>query len=225
MERVRDYFMRNFCVPDSRKVLCFFADHNGFQWGERENLGRYYEQIELEKLPEEIRTVATPLHPDCLILLHECVWRSELGATMTFAHELGHFLQHSNEPKLWAVDRLLQRLQLGAKPHLKHGWKTPCDTEARLVAKRVALQFFDKNGVDKYVAERIEKAMGSPGEVENWQYVSFTDLSKYSLAKETKSMIQQYKTSLKQIQRFTEFAGLPCATFDFDCDYWRVEAA
>ncbi len=224
--KVREYFMQNLRVPRSRRVLCFFAGDDALRWGFSENRGRYYEQIELEKQPEKIRIVATPLSVDSLIVIFESAWKSDLGATMTFAHELQHFLQSSNEPKLWTMDRLLQWLPKEAYDDLKHGWKTPCDTEARVVAKRVALALhvFDKDSVDKYIAERIQNAAGSPGEKENWESVRSIDPSTYSLAKETRSLIHRYKPRLKRIQQLTELAQLPCATVDLDCDYWRAES-
>jgi hypothetical protein len=214
-EDVRDYFLQNLRVPDSRKVLCFLANHNAYQRGDPSQMGRYYPQMP-QLSDGAIASVAKPFH-DCLILLNESVWNSELGATMTLAHELQHFLQHSNEPELWAVDCLLQHLlQTEAYEQLKHGWKTPCDTEARVVALQVALNGSDRARVDKYVEERIHNATGSAGDIENWRRVQSIDPTTHSLARDTKSLIQRFMPLLKELQRRPDIAQLPCAKINLD---------
>ena len=47
---------------------------------------------------------------DELIYLHGSTCASEVGLTMTFAHELQHFVQHGNMLTLWAANTLIPQL-------------------------------------------------------------------------------------------------------------------
>jgi hypothetical protein len=216
--RVRDYFKQNFQVPD-QKVLCYFADDDSLQWAGPENRGFHY-LIEggLGGWPAAVQNVCSRVDPDSIVCLHGSTCESDLGLTMTFAHELQHFLQAWNYRDAWAMDSLLQ--QLVPNETLKAGWETPSEREARIIAKKVAIDLFGQESVGKYIAERIEAPLSLPDK-QNWEFVQSLDwLVNYSLPDETKSLVQRYKPELKRLQALPKNARLPSATLDLDSEYW-----
>jgi hypothetical protein len=118
------------------------------------------------------------------------------------------------------MDVLLK--QLVPKERLRAEWETPCETEARIVAKKVATGLFDQESVGKYITERIEAPL-SLRDKQNWEFVQSLDcLAKYSSLDETKSLVQRNKTELKRLQALPANARLPCANLDLDSEYWSL---
>jgi len=70
-----------------------------------------------------------------VIYLHGSTCEKDVGLTITFAHELQHFLQYANERRLWAVNSLLVNLPNLPTEDLKAIWDFPIEREARIVAK------------------------------------------------------------------------------------------
>src|ERR1700730_4632843 len=91
--RARDYFMQNFQVP-AQKVLCFFADDDSLPWFGPENRGFHYlTEYGLGGWPLDVQNVAARVYPDSIVYLQGSTCENDLGLTMTFTHELQHFLQ------------------------------------------------------------------------------------------------------------------------------------
>ena len=124
---VREYFKRQFKVPTNLKVVCFFDDEDPdlFVAGCRLDAGTrgVHWPIRgggLSGWPNYMwNVVAPPCNPDSsgvtwpfdsLVYLYGSTCENELGLTITFAHELQHFLQYANERQLWAANALLMRL-------------------------------------------------------------------------------------------------------------------
>jgi hypothetical protein len=216
--RVRDYFKQNFQVPD-QKVLCYFADDDSPQWFGPENRGFHY-LIEggLGGWPADVQSVAARVCPDSIVYLQGSTCENDLGLTMTFAHELQHFLQAWNHRDAWAMDGLLR--QLVPNESLSAEWETPSETEARIVAKKVATFLFGQESVRNYITERI----GAPLSVrdgQNWEFIQALDLlAKYSFLDKTKFLIQRHKTDLKRLQALPANARFPAATLDLDSEDW-----
>jgi hypothetical protein len=66
--RVRDYFEQNFQIPDKRRVLCYFSDHDALMshFGGPENRGVHGLLTEDRTgLPEDVRSAiaAVEAHP------------------------------------------------------------------------------------------------------------------------------------------------------------------
>ena len=75
---------------------------------------------------------------ESLIYLHGSTCETDIGLTMTLAHELQHFLQYTNERHLWTANTLLMKLPSLPTDDLKACSDFPVEREARITAKKVA---------------------------------------------------------------------------------------
>jgi hypothetical protein len=139
---------------------------------------------------------------------------------MTFAHELQHFLQCSAKFDLWAANYLMAVLV--PNEHLAGTWQIPFEVEARICAKKVAVEFYGDELVREYISERIANAP-SPDYRKDWKFVQAIDLStdplaRFSLAKETRPLVQRYRSNLQDFQRGLSSQHL--SGLDLNAEYW-----
>ena len=74
---------------------------------------------------------------DDFIYLHGSTCSSAMGLTMTLAHELQHFIQHSQQTRLWAANSLIPKLKKATIRALGLRWcDIPHEREARIVSSR-----------------------------------------------------------------------------------------
>jgi hypothetical protein len=202
-------------------VLCYFADDDSLPWFGPENRGFHYlTEYGLGGWPMDVQTVAAQANPDSIVYLQGSTCDNDLGLTMTFAHELQHFLQAWNHRDAWAMDSLFR--QLVPSDCLKAGWETPSEREARIVSKRVTTDLFGQGLVEKYVAERIEAPL-SLCDKQNWEFIQSLDLAaRYNFVDKTKILVQRYKPELKRLQALPANTRSPCAALDLDGEYWSL---
>ncbi len=235
--RVREYFERNFQVPAQLRVLCFFDDQDApevkAEFGGSANRGVHW-PIKGQGLmiwPSYMWNVIAPvdsLLPSDLkwpfasvIYLHGSTCEKDVGLTITFAHELQHFLQYANERRLWAVNTLLMNLPNLPTENLKVIWDIPTEREARIIAKRVAETLCGDDSVRRHVLDKID-AHVTDNDVEDWKFFQGIDSSTpYCVADATRPLVERYKPQLKQLQQRPECRNdADFSVIDFDASDW-----
>jgi hypothetical protein len=99
---------------------------------------------------------------DHVIYLHGSSCENEVGLTMTFAHELQHFVQYGSARKVWAENSLILRLPTHVIDALGLKWSdVPMEREARIVSKRVAERLFDAERVAQYIDGKIGQGVNA----------------------------------------------------------------
>jgi hypothetical protein len=238
VSRVREYFKCHYQVPGNLKVLCFFdaedpaelryrfgAGNRGVHWPVKGGLMDW---------PDYMHSVVAPVDPNSyavtwpfasLIYLYGSTCQNELGLTLTFAHELQHFLQYANERRLWEANVLLMQLVGDASMILKGIWEIPMERQARLVAKQVAENLYGKESVRQYVSTRINDSVAADDkEVQDWQFVQeIVADDPYNLAAETNRLVQQHKVRLIELQASQDYRKDPdCSVLDFESTDWLL---
>jgi hypothetical protein len=186
------------------RLLCFFDDEDWrpfkIKWGEA-NRG-FYRTLRPEPLPNwppyllsrifvQNPPASSPRQVafDHVIYLYDSTCSNEVGLTMTFVHELQHFLQHVNATQIWAANTLVANLKSDTRSALGlRCFDIPHERQARIASKRIAEGVFGANPARKYIDERI--AERQPGDdVADWEFVRQLDpLTQYDLAGETKML-------------------------------------
>lgn len=198
-------------LPDFR-LLCFFDDED---WpvlrgrGMAANRGAYFSNPPWVDTPPYIRGCALvegqPAF-DNLIYLHGSTCADKVGLTMTFAHELQHFVQHGTSRLLWAVNTLayatLRDLEM---PDFKALALRTCDIpferEARMIAKRVAEDLLGKDRVHKHIEAKIAERVTEQDAVD-WDCIRGLDVTApYDLASETQRFFPRLKTCRLELER------------------------
>lgn len=146
-------------LPELR-LLCFFDDQD---WpalrgpGMAANRGIYIRKASSPEEWYEACAFVDGLQDfDNFIYLHGSTCSNDIGLTMTFAHELQHFVQYGFTPKLWAENTLAYVTLRNLEPaHFEALGLRSCDIpherEARIVAKRVAEALFGVEPVRQYI--------------------------------------------------------------------------
>jgi hypothetical protein len=108
---------------------------------------------------------------DHIIYLHGSTCDNEIGLTMTFAHELQHFVQHSSVLNLWAQNSLIQHLPKSVIKTLGLKWSDiPIEREARIVSKRIAENLFGFEPVRQHIDTKISRAVNAD-DAADWRFV------------------------------------------------------
>ena len=229
-ERVIDHFRNQ--IPDLR-LLCFFDDVDCTYlkqiWGEAIR-GVYLSILRgsvWQSLPHYVRDECfsdqlTWLF-DRLIYLHGSTCANEVGLTMTFAHELQHFIQHSNMPTLWDKNTSIYHLSKSTSAVNALGLKTfnfPHERDARIVAKQTAEKLFGAEVVRQYIDTKMAKPVNAE-DAADWEFIQGIDISTpYDLADETKLMFRRlrpYRSELREQLQTPEWKNDPYfKDVDFD---------
>jgi hypothetical protein len=206
---VLDYFEQYFRIPAEPRVACIFAKDDCI----KSQLGRDVAErggfmptngMVLGHFPQYVRDIIAPINKQTrkcadpyagMVILHGSTCGSDIGLTLTFAHELQHFLQCTNAKPLWALNRLLIGLR---NEEFKVWWDFPIEVEARITAKKVAESLFGTEPVKRHIQERI-KAHITDNDVEDWNFVQGIDSSiPCSLAGGTKQLVQRHRGQLEE---------------------------
>ncbi|HLM97698.1 MAG TPA: hypothetical protein VK335_00345 [Bryobacteraceae bacterium] len=200
-------------LPDVR-LLCFLDDEDwqdimvdtgptnrGFYKNPRQG-GLHYPPHELM----ETLFIDGHFAFDRLIYLHGTTCSDTIGLTMTFAHELQHFVQeYCNTPEVWAqnqaaVDSLRSVLSdcevetLGIKC-----WSdVPVEHEANLVSKRITEELFGSDAVRRFIDMKIAQSTTSQ-DTANLNCIKelvVTSIA-YDLASETKLLFRRLNDMLQ----------------------------
>jgi hypothetical protein len=213
-------------LPDL-KLLCFFDDQDSDEFKKcfgQANRG-FYAAIEHREpcwldWPDRVTDcilvddTSSPYWKkrvfDHVIYLHGGTCADETSLTMTFAHELQHFVQHGNEPKLWAENSLITTLlqSVFTKTEIDsmqlNWFDIPIEREARAVSKKIAETLCGKESVQRYTQSRIDAATDAY-DAADWKFVQGLDHSTpYDMKRETGLLLQRlrpYKETLEHLLR------------------------
>jgi hypothetical protein len=223
-ERVRQAFSSE--LPDL-KLLAYFDDRDVPDIKQKlglTNRGIYF-RIKDERpfrLPNHMGDLIFVRDPismesrdafDHVIYLHGGTCADEIALTMTFAHELQHFVQYGFKRKLWAVNSLIPRLpkEVWLKERL-YWHKFPHEQEARIKAKQVGVKLCGEDAVNRYIDHRIDETMKlyndhrideaeAAMEEEDWRFSQKWDLSiRYDLPGETRQIFQRLRPYRREIE-------------------------
>lgn len=229
---VMSYF--GLCLPDSR-VLCFLDDDDPPNLKAKHgsaNRGLYRpikDNTWLADLPGYVTDCihvddgVSFLHAravDDFVYLYGSTCASQVGLTMTLAHELQHAIQHSRIRKLWAVSTLVPGLTKQVIQALNLKWADiPIEREARIISKRAAECLFGEEAVRKYIDEKIAERI-SEDDVADWQFVrTLSPSSAVDLITGTQNLFQRLQGYRSELQKVLQDAKKDDSDFaDVDLD-------
>jgi hypothetical protein len=198
-------------LPDLR-LLCFFDDIDWQLFKDR--FGRanrgFYGPLTEGPLPEWsdylrqqifVPMQAPKLAFDHVIYLHGSTCSNVKGLTMTFAHELQHFAQHSNSLKLWAANSLVPNLPKHVIDALGLRWcDIPHEREARIISKRIAEQLFGAEAVAEFIDAKIAECLATDGD--DWKCIQgLVTSTVFDLASETKLFFPRLKDYRQDLEK------------------------
>jgi hypothetical protein len=151
-----------------------------------------------------------------IVYLHGTTCSTEVGLTITLAHELQHFVQHSHDLETWAANSLasytLQHvLHISDIEALGMSWcDIPHEREARIVSKRIAEELFGVEAVREYIDARIAERV-TEQDAADWKRIRhLAVLGSYDLRHETAQFFPRlngYKHELERALRHLQTEG------------------
>ena len=199
-------------IPDLR-LLSFFDDEDWLPFKQlfgAENRGFYMPLTPTSKpfWPPYLRSlIFEPVTPslqlvyDHAIYLYGSSCSNAIGLTMTFAHELQHFVQHSNSLPLWSANTVIPTFCKNTNNAAGLRWcDIPHEREARMVSKRTAEEIFGIVAVTKFIDTRIAAAE-TKEDASDWKCIGDLSASDfYDLERETKLFFPKLRNFRSQIQ-------------------------
>lgn len=143
---------------------------------------------------------------DDVIYLHGTTCADEIGLTMTFAHELQHFIQHSTALRPWAVNTLasvtLRNLRKSEFDALGlRACDIPSEREARIVAKEVAENLNGADFVRQYIQTKIAERL-TEQDATDWECIlGLVPSMSYDFATETKRFFPRLRECRAALER------------------------
>jgi len=133
---------------------------------------------------------------------------------MTLAHELQHFIQHSDQIHLWAANSLVPKLKKTTLRTMGLRWcDIPHEREARIVSKRIAEQVFGAELVRQYIDDKITKFL-TESDADDWECIQgLTASTPYDLARATKLFFPRLKGHRLELQQTLEELQSNCPDF------------
>jgi hypothetical protein len=184
---------RLLCFFDSEDCWAFKDEIIGFGKANRGMSVPISKPSSLRGWPDEIISIIYPswsLHDnnrafDFVTYLHDSTCEDSVALTMTFAHELQHFIQWGTMLAVFQANEAFRARRLksgdGFDSH-----ELPIEKDTRIVAKRVAIRIHGREAVDQYIARNIANPVND-GDRRNWTFIDGLDVSKpYDLEVETK---------------------------------------
>jgi hypothetical protein len=229
--RVRDYFISNLPLPSQCRALCYLDDRDinwlRASWGGEANRGVHWpiRGQGLHDWPQDMWYTIAPVDPvsgdvtwpyDSVVYLHGRTCSVDIQLAMTLAHELQHFLQFGNLRQIWAINTLLAKLPYLPTSDLSHWYHLPTEREARIIAKRVAVDIFGKPRVDEHIAA-MARASRSPEDAADWDFMAALDSGEsYDPRAGTIPFVQRHRVALEELRRttFAEDKDLGSVIFD-----------
>ena len=191
------------CKPPPNRLLCFIDDvdfaelKTGTMKGNRGGfVPHFYSSILQDRppLPQYVKDLYNLSHMlgasyRSVIYIHGSTCEPRESLIITLAHELEHFTQFSQEPRLYEADFLLRDLR-GNRPDL------PSESDALLVSKRIATDLCGEASVDSY--SRSQLAVADEIDRPKWEYLLSLPLDDpRSFAEKTRQQCQENQTSLR----------------------------
>ena len=194
---------RLLCFFDSEDCGAFKDEIIGFGKANRGVSVPISKPSSLRGWPDEIVSIIYPSWSlddknrtfDFVTYLHDSTCEDPVAMTMTFAHELQHFVQCGTMRAVFEANEAFRALRLksgdGFDSH-----ELPIEKDARIVAKRIAIRILGRKAVDQYIARNIANPVND-GDRRNWSFISGLDVSKpYDLEVETKLFGQELESRL-----------------------------
>jgi hypothetical protein len=215
-ESVLRFFEDHYSISSDPKVICILDGQDS--WDLKRELGAENRGANCfprghiyRSLPNYVRPLIGPVNPrtnrvewpfDRVIYLHGTTCETEIGLSLCFAHELQHFIQYAQQRSLWALNALLVDLH---NPNFQFWWDFPTEREARIVSKRLGVEFFGKDAVDSYTQKQI-LAHVTDTDARDWEFFSSIDLfAPCELAAETMQLVERYRIEL--VRALEKFRG------------------
>jgi hypothetical protein len=156
---------------------------------------------------------------DHLIYVRGSTCSNETGLMMTLAHELQHFVQHSEALTIWAVNSVIPQLPREVILDSNLQWRDiPTELEARIISKRVAVDLCGPEAVAAYVEGKFAEATAE-NDVNDWNFVRYLDArASLDIAAETRAMFLRFPELIPEIEK-----GLQMRKNAGDPDYLDVD--
>jgi hypothetical protein len=157
---------------------------------------------------------------DDFIYLHGSTCATDVGLTMTLAHELQHFIQRTAHRTLWAANTLIPNLPKSVIEHLGLRWcDVPHEREARIVAKRIAEVLFGADAVRQHIDGRIAERVNEK-DATDWECIRGLSTSPpFDLEQETTLFfprLRDYKAHLQSALRHFQSTDPDFADVDLE---------
>jgi hypothetical protein len=138
-----------------------------------------------------------PFTCDAAAYLRKSVCEKPTGATITFSHELQHFVQYGFHFKEWRANSWIQHVAIPEMIDPKP-WHFPTEYEAQITSKRIAEAVLGHAEIDRYALERI----ADYDDVEKWTFFRGLDTAEtYDFVIETHRMAELYRGKLEALSR------------------------
>ncbi|MGA2352064.1 MAG: hypothetical protein ABSF70_16635 [Terracidiphilus sp.] len=129
---------------------------------------------------------------DAVIYLRYRTCASPIGAVITFAHELQHFMQYGFSYRAWRAVGRVKEVYAG-EPLAP--WRFPCEYEAQLVSKRVANEIPGVDVVMSYAEQKTQEE----NDPEKWRFFKGLDPEEpFDLLERTKPLVNKYREILME---------------------------
>jgi hypothetical protein len=137
---------------------------------------------------------------DCVIYMHGSTAASEIGLTLTLAHELQHFIQYATNRSTWATDKLLQKLRMTHEEEFRQWADFPIEREARVVSKRVAIEMHGHLAVEDFIRQERAKHITDADVLDcDFLLSSEADVA-YSATQATSALVERFRPELIALQ-------------------------
>lgn len=130
-----------------------------------------------------------------LIYLFGSTCSSDVGLTMTLAHELQHLMQFRETPDLFWANYLMNGLTASevAAIGISQSFELPHEREARVVASRTAGHLRGSTEVERYIQDRVSSSP-YPDDKSDWEFVRHLDLTEpFDLRGETRALYKRLR--------------------------------
>lgn len=159
----------------AKKLLCFIDDKDfaplksGDSKGNRGGFVPYFYRSILSgfpPLPDYVKQMYDVSHMlghafSSLTYIHGSTCEPPESLVITLAHELEHFSQFAQEPRLYEADAILSHLR-GYRPDL------PSESDAILISKQIATELRGEAPVREYATAQLKIA--EPSDRRRWEY-------------------------------------------------------
>jgi hypothetical protein len=216
---VVNYFEQHFPMPKCISTLCYLDCEDLWllkeYWG-RANRGIHWPILGqgLHDWPGKMWNIIAQVDPNSgevswpyasLIYLHDSTCTTDVGLTLTLAHEIQHFLQFANDQCLWVMNTLLANLPGLPRDGLRAWSDFPAEREARIIAKRIAENFYGKVAILEHIQYMIAARI-TDADAEDWQFIESIDSSvQFNLAEETKALFRKHQIELIELYNDPKF--------------------
>ena len=137
---------------------------------------------------------------DSLIYIHGSTSSSEVGLTLTLAHELQHFVQYTTNHATWATNEFFQELKVTHEDEFRRSVDFPIEREARVVSKRVAIEMHGRVVVEDFIRRERDRCITGADVVDCDFLLSPEADVAYSAREASRALVRRFKPELIALQ-------------------------